>query len=154
MSAFASFNSFLKESSKYIPTQPKEGSRQRIRVPKDSTDVPTITFRVLHKIYQSGYEGIRYTDIVKFIVEDIKGEKYQSKFHRGHWATNLTQAKYGWMGRGEYRGGILTNYCTKTDQGRWILTNKELIAYFNSLDSGDIMDPELMDTFINIINHL
>ena len=153
MSAFSSFNSFLNESNKYIPTQPKEGPRQRIRVPKDSNEVPTITFSVLRKIYQSGYEGMRYTDIVKFIVEDIKGGKYQHEFDRGHWATNLTQAKYGWMG-GEYRGGILTNYCTKTDQGRWVLTNKELIMYFNSLDSGDVMDPELMNTFISIINHL
>ncbi len=36
----------------------------------------TTAYKVLKFIYDSGEQGRRYTDIVRFIVEDLRGEEY------------------------------------------------------------------------------
>lgn len=71
----------------------------------------TTAYQVLKFIYDSGEEGRRYTDIVKFIVE-LKGEEYDYKTHRGHWATNLLVYGYG----NSIGGGLLQTYCDKVEK--------------------------------------
>ena len=86
----------------------------------------TQKYKILHKIWESGQDGIGYTDIVRFIVEDLKGiPKYDWRVHRGYYGTNL-------LGGGFYsrNNGILGMYCEKNEGNKWILTNKKLNQHF------------------------
>jgi hypothetical protein len=85
----------------------------------------TRAYKILEFIFESGESGVRYTDITKFIVEKLKGEKYDHRIHRGHWATNLLGSEYG-------TPGLLRLYCQKTESGRWKL-NPETRQFFDEV---------------------
>lgn len=76
----------------------------------------TIAFKVLLFIF-SHPEGVRYTDIVKFIIE-LKGEVYSPELHRGWWSANLNGSGSPW---GNKKPGLLPLYCEKTPKGLYKL---------------------------------
>jgi len=155
--AIQRFSNFIQES-KLIPTGGTyiDGKTRNIRVPSEPGEPSTILFMVLKKIYDSGYEGMRYTDILRFIIEEIKGETYHHSTHRGHYATNLIGDKspsFQWSGRA-YKNGILRDFCTKKQDGKYVLTDEKLIEYFNSVSGEEFMDPTTVKTFMDIINYM
>ena len=92
----ATYSQFINEArtKEWIDDiEDKDGKLHNVR----SDD--TTKIKVLEFIYESGDDGRRYTDIVRFIVEDIGGDTYHHTTHRGYWATNLTG------GRGFYSSG-------------------------------------------------
>ena len=92
----------------------------------------TMKYLVLKFIYQSGEKGVRYTDIVRYIVEELHDRKYNYEFDRGYWSSQLS---------GTYKQrGILEEYCTKNKQNRWIISNKKLISYFKSREKDGTID--------------
>jgi len=105
-------------SSKYQYVSTTKNTKLRI-------DDNSTTYSVLKFIWESGKEGRRYSEIVRFIVEDIKNEKYDSS-KRGYWATNLILRK----GHFNSEEGILIKYAGKNDNGRWILKDPLIIAHF------------------------
>jgi len=109
----------------------------------------TIKIRVLEFIYEAGKEGRRYTEIVKFIVENIKGMVYDWRIHRGYWATNLTGA-VGFFGGSDT--GLLTQYCEKNEKGKWVLTNKKLIDYFMKVDFRGILGDEEREALAELLS--
>jgi hypothetical protein len=133
------YQEFIAESKRWIDTgdkkvraswynrSPDETVEDRMRI--DDTQ----KYLILKFIYKSGHQGVRYTDIIKFILEDLKGETYDYKIHRGYYASNLS---------GTWRdGGILPSYCTKNDNGKWVLSNSKLIDHFNDLkETGALED--------------
>lgn len=98
----------------------------KLKISEDS-----ITYRVLRFVWESGQTGRRYSEIVRFIVEEIKNEKYDSS-KRGYWATNLI-LRTGYFNK--EKEGILIKYAGKNDQGRWILKDPLLIAHFDGADA-------------------
>lgn len=104
-------------------------------IPKVSRRVridDTVKYRILKFIYKAGHQGVRYTDIVKFIVEDIKGKTYDHKKHRGMWASNLVGT---WQ-----QEGIFSLHCGKNDNNKYILTDAVLIDHFNDLKEAGTLD--------------
>ena len=83
----------------------------------------TMTYQILKFIYKKGTLGAKYSDIIRFIVEDLKrmGD-YNWKEHRGYWSTNLNKPN-----------GVLTRYAIKNNSGRWILNNPQLERHFDDL---------------------
>jgi hypothetical protein len=100
----------------------------------------TIRIRALEYIYESGTDGRRYTDIIKFIIEDIKGDSYNYKTHRGHYSQLMTGIPGSHWGRGGRVVGILYKYCTRNENNRWVLTNDQLIEHFMKDDFKGILD--------------
>ena len=96
--------------------------------------IGTSKYKVLEFISLHGEEGVRYTDIVKYIVEVLKGETYSSKHHRGYWATNLIYPSVPRNRRyGKDRSRpILYTYCEKNEEGKWVLTDELLIDHFTN----------------------
>ena len=78
--------------------------------------IGTDKYKVLEFIYSGGSNGVRYTDIVKFIVETLRGWRY-TRLRRGYWGTNLL-GSYGFP-------GILGTYCEKKKVRPAILDNEE-----------------------------
>lgn len=113
--------------SKYLITT--DGSRLNI-----SSD--SITYRVLKYIWEAGESGIRYTDIVKYIVEDIKGRKYDSSW-RGYWGTNLLTRKSRWNSD---KIGILPRFANKNVYKKWVLTDIVLKSHFEGITDGMVED--------------
>ena len=120
----------------------KFGKINRIRI-DDTTKI-----RVLEYIYESGENGRSYTDIVKFIVEEIKGMTYDWKKHRGYWATNLTASVGFWGGK---NSGLLTQYCEKNENGRWVLANAKLKSYFMKSDFRGVLDDDAMSALKDLL---
>jgi len=114
--------------SKYIVTA--DGSRLNVRG-------NTSTYRVLNYIHRAGEVGRRYTDIVKYIVEEINGRKYDYSM-RGYWGTNLLATKSSW--RGGDRVGILTRFADKNEDGKWVLTDIVLKSHFEGITDGMAKD--------------
>ena len=92
----------------------------------------TKSWKILEFIDSFGKEGVRYTDIQKYIYFELnkapfgpdyfsmeEPKKWHSKDYprqragRGYWATNL----YGTYAK----RGLLRNYCVKNDKGKWVL---------------------------------
>tara|TARA_B100000497_G_scaffold126984_1_gene167391 strand:- start:20 stop:787 length:768 start_codon:yes stop_codon:yes gene_type:complete len=84
----------------------------------------TSAYRVLNYIWRAGLSGRRYTDILKYIVEEIKGMTYDSSM-RGHWGNNL-QGSYD-------RAGLLPRFTYKNKHGRYVISDKELISHFEEI---------------------
>ena len=96
----------------------------------------TKSWKILEFIDSFGQEGVRYSDIQKYIYFELNNapfgpdyfsmepaKKWNSKEFppqrrgRGYWGTNL----YGtnrWAGN---KSGLLKNYCYKNKQGKWVL---------------------------------
>lgn len=132
------YSEFLKEGKgEWLDgVRDKEGSFNKIRL--DDTD----RIRILEFIYEAGNTGRRYTDIVKFIVEAIKGEKYNWKIHRGYGSGQLTGRPGRYWGRGGTTYGLLHKYCDKNESGNWVLTNDKLINHFMQDDFRGVLDDD------------
>lgn len=90
----------------------------------------TNAYKILKFIFEAGQEGVKFTEIGKFIVEDLKGRVYDRVLDRGYYATNL----YG-SGYGQWRNyGLFDLYCKKLENGKWTL-NAETNNFFKSEDS-------------------
>jgi hypothetical protein len=109
----------------------------------------TLKLKVLRYIAKSGMAGVRYTDIIKFIMKS-KGETYNYKTDRGHWATNLLGTSGYW--RDSKDTGILLKYCTKNQANRWILKNEPLQKYFAKTDIGDLLSDNALDSLYDMFS--
>lgn len=113
--------------------------------PKKAMDIgmhpryKTKSWKILDFIGSFGKEGVRYSDIQKFIYFELNnapfGPDYFSKeplttHHmkyrlpqqhrgRGYWGTNLYGTS-GQFGSGGKRG-LLSHYCHKNKEGKWVL---------------------------------
>ena len=121
-----------------------EGSYQHRKIPK-KLKVGTRQWDILRRIWQSGEEGLRYTDIQMFI---LGGEEQLSKgpstlphgqervwdFDLGGWTNKTVRVR---QSRGHY-GTWLTNvmpaFCTKGTDGRWRLTHPDLVEHFEMVE--------------------
>jgi hypothetical protein len=93
----------------------------------------TTSYKILKFIYSAGEEGRRYTDIVKFIVEDLGGDRYDHKIHRGWWATNLIYKDPF----NRDKNPLLYSYAEKNSAGRWVLNSKTR-EFFDLQEFGDL----------------
>tara|TARA_Y100000310_G_C20400289_1_gene677074 strand:- start:109 stop:600 length:492 start_codon:yes stop_codon:yes gene_type:complete len=83
----------------------------------------TIAQRILDEITSRG--GMTGNEIVRFIVEDIRGGKYHPSFHRGVWGTNL-YLTYS-------RKGILQNFCQRNEgDKKWRVTEPYSAPFFRT----------------------
>ena len=139
-----SFSNFIAEGK--IPTRMGD-----VRTPKDKWDMPTIVYSVLMKLWEAGEEGLRYTDLVKHILEYHRGTQYNSKYHRGMYASSLVGYKYNRKGNSYppslKPNGVLVKFCEKNEKGRWVLKSPEITAYFDSVDRGEEPDMEMIKVF-------
>ena len=92
----------------------------------------TTAYKVLNFIYDSGEQGRRYTDIVRFIVEDLRGEEY-TRDKRGWWGTQLVH--FNRFNR--EKKPLLYTYAMKNPEGRWIL-KPEVKEFFDLQEFGDL----------------
>lgn len=109
----------------------------------------TTAYRVLEFIYLGGEVGRRYSEIVRFIVEEVKGRPYDWRKDRGYWATQLLSYNDYW-GRYESRTGLLERYCDNVDN-RYVL--KPWAREFFKLESFSDLDvsPDALD-FLTKLN--
>ena len=123
-----------------IPVEPKEQTGFRMGKKPRTIRVGTGQYDTLKWIWQAGFEGKRYTDIQLFL---IGGEENVA---RGPQSKKVID--YRRMGTGEEREVLrnplrghystwlsysMPNYCTKNSRGNWVLTDKNLLAHFNSM---------------------
>ena len=121
-----------------IPLAPSERrghwkKPQRLRV-------GTGQYNVLKWIWQAGEEGRRYTDIQLYLIggkEGVeRGPQTRSETWRD-WRTGETVTRQLNPLRGHYSTWLsyyMPHYCTKLENGRWVLTEPKLIQHFNNLD--------------------
>jgi len=141
----ATYLQFINEArtKEWMEVEDNLGKTSNMRI-DDTTKI-----RVLEFIYESGEEGRRYTDIVKFIIEEIKQMgPYSRDQHRGYWSTNLTGA--GGMFGGPITG-LLPRYCKKNENGRWVLANDKLQAYFMKSDFRGMLDDDAMSALKDLL---
>lgn len=119
----------------------------KIRIDPNST-----TYQILKYMWENNHTGLRYSDIVQFIMEELKGVKYDHTKHRGYWATNLTRpVRYGYGGYGgeePTKAGLLTKYAEKNSEGRWILKDIGVIKHFNMMDGFTEDEADLISMII------
>lgn len=137
---------FLNEAQEWLETGKKESTdlSGKRTVTSDKMSISrTNKYKILEYIFKSGNEGRRYTDIIKFIVEDLKGGKYNWKTDRGYYATNLLGSRF------DTGGSILYKYCNKNSENKkWVLTNKALIDHFSLLKAKEKgWDPNDIEVF-------
>lgn len=134
------YQEFIAESKRWIDTGKKTHRRSYWNYGEIDNEYEskmriddTQKYLILKHIYKAGHQGIRYTDIIKFIVENLKGGTYDHRKHRGYYSTNLS---------GSWRDpGILYSYCKKNDNGKWVLDHSTLIDHFNDLkEKGELED--------------
>lgn len=113
-----SFNQFIGEAGIF------SGDLTSLSIKALNRAKNTKAYKILEFIFESGENGRRYTDIVKFIVEDLNGDVYNHEIHRGWWAANLLGGQ--WSHR-----GLLYLYCKKLENGRWKV-NDETTKFFES----------------------
>lgn len=136
MKYIKTYKESLLESDKWIDTGVKNKRSSWYRQEPEFDQKPskvriddTVTYQILKFLYKKGGEGVRYTDIIKFIIEDIKKGKYDWKTDRGYWGTNLTSGT-----------GILTKYATKNRSGKWVLDNPAIEKHFDELLTSGTLD--------------
>ena len=156
MNYIKNYTEYIAESSKYNWIETDLDSRGRstgkMRVsPEESKS--TMKYKVLRFIFESGKRGRRYTDIVKYIVEELHNRVYDYRTDRGYWATNLLGANSWYEARrdGPRAYGILNKYCNRNDEGRWVLTDTSLIKHFNKYDLGDMFSDDELEALADIL---
>lgn len=143
------YSEFLKESKgEWLKdVTDKYGAINNLRL-DDTTRI-----RILEFIYEAGNEGRSYTDIVRFIVETIKGETYNWKTHRGYGSGQLTGIPgHHWTNQGAQKYGLLYKYCKKNENGRWVLANDKLLAYFMKSDFRGMLDDDALNALGDLLN--
>lgn len=106
----------------------------------------TVRIKTLEFIYKSGKTGRTYTDIVRFIIEEINGEVYHHTVHRGYYSGLLTgiPSRYRYDERPPMATGILYKYCENI-KNKWVLVNDKLINHFMERDLGNFIPKEDLD---------
>jgi len=84
----------------------------------------TTAYKILKFIESFGEEGVRFTDIKKFLIEDIRGIRYNPTTHRGIWNTNFYGPRFG-----KRKPGLLDYYCEKVPGTKKWRLNPETMAY-------------------------
>ena len=122
-----------------VPVEPKVHTGFRMEKKPRTIRVGTGQYNTLKWIWQAGEEGRRYTDIQLFI---IGGEENVAKGPQSKRVVDYdyrTQT-YREVSRNPLRGHYSTwlsysmpNYCTKKENGNWVLTDKNLLAHFNNM---------------------
>lgn len=77
-------------------------------------------YKLLEFLYLAGEGGARHRDVLRFYI-GLRGLVYDPSHHRGYGSSYFT-----------YR---LPRWTTKNDEGRWVLTDPNLISHFDSSDS-------------------
>ena len=81
----------------------------------------TTAYKILQFIRSFGEDGVSYSDIKKFLMENIRGEKYNPVQHRGYWNFKF----YG----GNGKRGLFGYYCEKVPGTKKWRLNPETMAY-------------------------
>lgn len=137
-----SFNQYISEGAAKAGLYTGELTSAPIQALNRAKD--TVAYKILKFIYKAGSTGVRYTDIVKFIIEDIQGREYTNK-DRGYYGTNLigtTSLGYRVNRRDELvdnkgQKGLLIWYGQKLENGRWTLKS-EIFDLISKNEFGDI----------------
>lgn len=111
----------------------KEYKTEKVKV-RDNTKTLALLKYIMDADDQGGR---RYTDIVKFLLNYDSGREekdweYKRK-NRGYWATRL----YGGGGFSKNPQGILDQFCSKSKEGKWILTDEKIRKYLLSKEMHD-----------------
>lgn len=133
-----SFTQFIVESEeKWLETDPSKliskGQREhgkREGSKRMKIDDSTKKYKILKFIYGAEDVGRSYTDIIRFIQEDLRGMTYNPSEDRGRYSTYLSGVYSRWTGT---KHGLLSQYCKKNSQGRWVISDPILIDHFNKL---------------------
>lgn len=106
----------------------------------------TVRIKTLEFIYKSGKKGRTYTDIVRFIVEELNGKTYHHTVNRGNYSGLLTgiPSPYSRNERPPMATGILYKYCENI-KNKWVLVNDKLINHFMERDFGNFIPKEDLD---------
>jgi len=92
--------------------------------------IGTNKYKILRQIHNSGNRGLRYSEILRFIIEKLKGWTFNSYEHRGYYADALLQ------NTGDAStSGLLKTYCSKNENGRWVISNDTLKDHFISIEN-------------------
>lgn len=121
-----------------IPLEPSE--RRGIWKKPKRLRVGTGQYNVLKWIWQGGEEGRRYTDIQLYLIggEEAVERGPQSKVNPRVWDYQRGEYRPGRVNplRGHYSTWLsyyMPHYCTKLENGRWVLTEPALIRHFNNV---------------------
>lgn len=113
------FNQFIGEAGMY------SGDLTSLSIKALERAKNTNAYKILKFIFDAGPEGVKFTEIGRFLVEELKGRTYDPIRDRGYYATNL----YGY-GYGQFRHyGLFDLYCKKLENGKWTL-NDETKKFF------------------------
>jgi len=109
----------------------------------------TVRIKTLEFIYKSGKNGRSYTDIVRFIVEELNGKTYHHTVNRGNYSGLLTgvPSSYRRTTQNDHAPmatGILYKYCEKI-KNKWVLVNDKLINHFISRELGSFIPKDDLD---------
>ena len=122
----------------YIKLDP-ETSRLRRHKKPSRLRVGTKQYDTLKWIWQAGEEGKRYTDIQLFLIggeENVARGPQSKKVTSYNFETREEREVLRNPLRGHYSTWLsysMPNYCTKNSRGNWVLTDKNLLAHFNSM---------------------
>lgn len=98
-------------------------------------------YRVMEYIWLSRNKGRKWIEIQKFIVEVLYDRDYTQAM-RGQGASMLSG----------YNVGLLRNYCTKKEDGRWILSSELAKQHFSkSLVHTMSKDKDVQDALIDLL---
>ena len=123
-----------------IPVETKEHSGFRMEKKPRTIRVGTGQYNTLKWIWQAGDEGRRYTDIQLFLIggeENVARGPQSKRVMDYDWETGEEREVLRNPLRGHYSTWLsysMPNYCTKNENGNWVLTDKNLLAHFNSMD--------------------
>lgn len=113
------FNQFIGEAGMY------SGDLTSLSIKALERAKKTNAYKILKFIFEAGPEGVGFTEIGRFIVEELKGRPYDRVRDRGYYATNLY---------GSWRNyGLFELYCKKLENGKWTL-NDETKKFFKEED--------------------
>lgn len=88
------------------------------------------TQKIIDFVSESGANGRRYIEIIKFIYEMKYGVGTYSYKHRGYWAGSFKTPS-----RDDRRFGHLMYYLEKADNGRWVVRDKKM-SFFEAFKAG------------------
>lgn len=102
--------------------------------------IGTGQYNVLKWIWQAGEEGRRYTDIQLYLIggQEAVEQGTKSEMDPRVWDYQRGESRPGRRNplRGHYSTWLsyyMPHYCTKLENGRWVLTEPALVNHFNNV---------------------